>query len=344
MTAFYRPTTGESRELDDIERLLRTWEDDGGVRRAVHRLRSLLRADISVSYSLTLDEHWLVDRVESAGPLAVAALRRGFAASGPNDRVVLYDPRRPALRDRNTVRRLLGIRGVTEQKLSSLPVVRWLGIERQDQVRVLLCDGSSLLSWLGGVRQDPFTEREAALLERVSTWFRARFMLERQLGDCALNAAALACALSALDVAAYVVAKNGYVVHANESGAVELSRRGRALRAELRTAIESPHHSGYRVLAVEMRGCADYHLVLFTGAHDDLVHRTRALAQRFRLTGRQSRVLALVARGDTNKQIAVKLKIAPKTAEVHVSAVLKKMRCDSRARLIACFWSPAEPT
>jgi DNA-binding NarL/FixJ family response regulator len=48
------------------------------------------------------------------------------------------------------------------------------------------------------------------------------------------------------------------------------------------------------------------------------------------LTPRQAEVLALIARGATNAQIAEALVITPKTVDHHVSAVLGKLGVASR--------------
>jgi DNA-binding NarL/FixJ family response regulator len=43
--------------------------------------------------------------------------------------------------------------------------------------------------------------------------------------------------------------------------------------------------------------------------------------------------------GDANKDIAVKVGCSPRTVELHVSAVLRKARVDTRAQVAAKFWS-----
>jgi DNA-binding NarL/FixJ family response regulator len=53
------------------------------------------------------------------------------------------------------------------------------------------------------------------------------------------------------------------------------------------------------------------------------------------LTVRQQEVLDLLVDGLSNAQIADKLVIAPKTAELHVSAVLGKLRVSSRREAVA---------
>jgi DNA-binding NarL/FixJ family response regulator len=53
------------------------------------------------------------------------------------------------------------------------------------------------------------------------------------------------------------------------------------------------------------------------------------------LTRREAEVLALVAAGRSNRQIAQALFISPKTASVHVSNILAKLGADSRVEAAA---------
>lgn len=64
-------------------------------------------------------------------------------------------------------------------------------------------------------------------------------------------------------------------------------------------------------------------------------HRIKAAAVRWRLSRRQREVLELLAKGCSNKEIALALGCAVSTVEIHVSAVLQKTGMGRRAQLIA---------
>jgi DNA-binding CsgD family transcriptional regulator len=88
---------------------------------------------------------------------------------------------------------------------------------------------------------------------------------------------------------------------------------------------------------------------LFTWLRDDLrlaMRRTSAPAANERLdafsrqwglTARQREVLDCIRRGMTNKEISAELGCSYRTVELHVTAILQKSDCASRAQLVAAF-------
>lgn len=91
---------------------------------------------------------------------------------------------------------------------------------------------------------------------------------------------------------------------------------------------------------------------LVHGAMDQDARRQQAQRQsdevRRRLTGLTSReheVLQMVVDGKSNKEMAAKLQLSPKTIEVHRAHVMSKMQADSIAQLVkthALVTNPAE--
>ena len=72
-----------------------------------------------------------------------------------------------------------------------------------------------------------------------------------------------------------------------------------------------------------------------TSHHDTVVR----LAHFWRLTPRQQEVLEELARGLSNKEIAVELGCSPNTIEVHVGDLLRKSGLGGRRALMLAVWA-----
>jgi DNA-binding CsgD family transcriptional regulator len=72
-----------------------------------------------------------------------------------------------------------------------------------------------------------------------------------------------------------------------------------------------------------------------TRIEQPVAERTRVNAAQVGLTPREAEVLALVAAGRSNRQIAQALFISPKTASVHVSNILAKLGVHTRVEAAA---------
>ncbi len=99
----------------------------------------------------------------------------------------------------------------------------------------------------------------------------------------------------------------------------------------LRTAFQLADEMGARPI----RGAV---VELATRAHVDLgvdAGEAHGVAKTAGLTPREIEVIALVARGRTNRQIADELFISVKTASVHVSNILMKLEAQNRGEAAA---------
>lgn len=102
----------------------------------------------------------------------------------------------------------------------------------------------------------------------------------------------------------------------------------RLVRAGARGVVDRDHLG--RKLVPLVRAVAAGATVVSLGDRDDpRVEWVR------RLTRRESEVLAAVAEGASNQEIAASLTVSVDTIRFHVSALLRKSGCDSRQRLIA---------
>ncbi|HYD40388.1 MAG TPA: helix-turn-helix transcriptional regulator [Anaeromyxobacter sp.] len=251
-----------------------------------------------------------------------------------------FDPMRPEPAQRNRVCNLPVARvraAVGTGPWASEPAAHHRMLLRFDQLRTLICDGPVLVAWVGVVRPqayDPALERR---LRRLIPLLRDRLVLDERLGIGAGAAAALAVAMERLSDAAYVMSPGGGVVHANAAGAAHLSAVP-DLREELRrcTGRAEP---GLTVHRLRAPGLPPYALAVRRTPPEPATARARALAAQLRLTPRQAQVLQGVARGASNKTIAVELGCAEISVERHVTALLARTGCPGRSALAARVWA-----
>jgi DNA-binding CsgD family transcriptional regulator len=146
--------------------------------------------------------------------------------------------------------------------------------------------------------------------------------------------AALAAALEAIPSPAFLVRAPDHVLQANGRGRAFLdSDRERVIRA-LATGVAE-------VGRFPVEALPDVQVVVVPDLDGDARSRLGGITRRWGLTPRQSAVLALVAQGESNRTVASRLGCSEKTVELHVSALLAKTRCASRAQLVAAFWTDA---
>jgi len=143
---------------------------------------------------------------------------------------------------------------------------------------------------------------------------------------------ALLAAIEHIATPAFVVASSGRVVAANPPGRLWLASRpsgGRALsrrggpdpaRFEVTPSRPGPARTFLAVLRVSQS---------VSGTASPPVH--------WCLTPREHEVIALLARGVSNQQIACTLACTPRTVEHHVSNILRKAQVDNRTALIVAL-------
>jgi len=108
-----------------------------------------------------------------------------------------------------------------------------------------------------------------------------------------------------------------------------------------RLARSPPAPAGAARLALSALSVHPYAIVqsIDDASTDDASTRALAAAgSRWSLSARECEVLAHLAEGDANKEIAAKLSCALRTVEAHVTSILKKARCAIRAQVVARFW------
>jgi DNA-binding CsgD family transcriptional regulator len=246
-----------------------------------------------------------------------------------------YNAVRPEPAQRDRVLRSGEIAALTSGRSLEVEDVlcRRLGLFGEDTMRVLVCDGPSLLAWVGSTQPDKTTEQQRELFERVVPAFRRRLQFERMVGESSLAVSALTAALEHINASAWVLGTTGRILHANAAGRAQFDRDPTGTSAALDDCTEGRAEARFKVTPLRDSTGPGGHIVVALqepGNGDGLAN----VARRFGLTPAQTRVLERVARGASNAAIAAELKVAERTVEAHVTAILVKAQVPSRAALI----------
>ncbi len=191
--------------------------------------------------------------------------------------------------------------------------------------------------------------RVAVIDERaVHAWLRPADDGSSEAIDVPLCLTVLEMLLDVVATSLFIVAGDGEVVVANTRGIALLERHGELLLSFLRDGAADPSAGKLaswsagpfcgkrRCFSLGSRG---RHALVFVEEAEtspgDVIERA---AREWMLTARQEAVFRLLLDGHSNKEISEKLGVAPRTVEVHITALFEKAGVDSRARLIARTW------
>jgi DNA-binding NarL/FixJ family response regulator len=213
-----------------------------------------------------------------------------------------------------------------------------VGLDRRDQLRVLVCDGPSLLAWVGAYQPDPFDARQRRLLSALVRPLRNRLLFERQVGAMTETRVALDAALEALGRAAFVLGASGEIHHANAAGRALVDRQRASVTRSLANAVRRrPTELSFELRPLRSPGTPAGYLAMARPECPETARAVRVASSsaRWALTARQREVLELVAGGVTNRTIAATLGVSERAVELHVSAIFDRAGVHSRAALVA---------
>ncbi len=184
-----------------------------------------------------------------------------------------YNPVRPEPDQRNVVMSMAEVLARTDGRPAPLmrDVYPRFGLPGGDQLRVLVCEGASLLAYVALMQGETFTSRQRRLLRRLVPSLGRRLVTERLLSDGGSTRALLVEALAEITTAAFVLADGGAVLEANAPARDWLAREGRGGRRRLADAVSTATRrasSGFRVTSVKSPGVATRYLAVRTGGVD----------------------------------------------------------------------------
>jgi DNA-binding CsgD family transcriptional regulator/PAS domain-containing protein len=336
----------------DVPRKVRAVEDalahyslDGdNLHAALEALREVTGTDKVVLYDLKqspLSDDLMIDRevVVSLMPgswrSAVDEYLRGRGTSWG-----IYNPVRPEPAQRDLVLSTAEVAVLTDGRVLAMrdAVFQRIGIVGFDTMRALVCDGPSMLAWIGIVQPEATTERQRQLMALLLPAFRKRLAFERIVSETAMAGTSMAAALEQVSGAAWVLGAGGRIAHANAAGAARFDADPTATRVDLVACAAGGADPRFKVTQLRKGDGGDAgHLVIET--LDDRPRVASDAARRYNLTPAQTRVLEHVARGASNATIAAELHVAERTVEAHVTAILIKAQVASRSALIVRIYA-----
>ena len=150
------------------------------------------------------------------------------------------------------------------------------------------------------------------------------------------GASLLDAALDAIGRAAIVVDDSGDVLQANGIARALLADSEGSIRDTLRAVVRAggAEHPDWSVTPVVTSGHGVELLVVARPTHVGITGRLAHAEREWGLTPRQREVLAKIANGNANKNIALTLGVSVRTVEAHLTALFTKARVASRAELL----------
>jgi len=308
----------------------------------VAELPDLLHAERSFAFSIEeTDGRWEMGFVYiHAWPASRAKIRQLMNAALAIPGYITFDPRRTEALQRNVPLSLFDLDRIKRSisRTYKEEICPQVGLVAYDQLRMLVCDRSSLLSVVAAYRPEPFGAREKTALRRLLPALRTRLTLERQTATASLHETAFVAALEAISSAALLVDLRGRISHLNAAARALFEHDPASLRRAISDVLRAPQlaaESGFDALRLSAPGCPEHRLLVQRAPAADLAARAAAVSNRWGLTPGQTRVLELVAQGLANKTIAAELGRSENTVELHVTAILRKAQVHSRSELIA---------
>lgn len=327
-----------TRELDTLQLGLRV----GGIGDLLPQITSLIGLEGALVYSL----HKYADRVElerwDADKLPEVFARLSKAALVTTPELLFYDFVRPERTQRNRAMEVTAMidreaPGTWERSELCRTVFAPARMQHRKVLRVLVCEGPSLLGWFGGFQIEPVTARQKCLLAAFVPALRRRLSIERRLRMSARVCASLHSALEQLGSAAMVIDARGEVQELNRAAQGMIDGDLEGVRKAIRDSIAGrPSTINMEMVEIRDPGTPIHYLAIVRP--DPETRRTflvQAATQRWSLTKKQSEVLGCIVKGLANATIANMMKVGERAIELHVSAIFDRVGVESRSALVA---------
>jgi len=333
-----------------------------GVEWITDRIIGALGSETAILATPRAPAHGFQDFSISGQGSADPAIRKLFETHAGDGAWSLFDPRRVDVPQRNRVfiagsfstNTAVGISSAIartipgkeiESRLSALmrfePAYLQWGMRDADHLRVLICEGPRLVAYVCALQGENFKPADRKQLTGILPALRRRLLLQERM-TMPMTFALIPALLEEIPSAAFVLDARDRIVAFNSAGA-DRARVDRSKTTE--TLRRARRHNGdphYTILDLSARGVPQHALAVEQRSPELSSRTVEAARTRFGWTPRESEIAAEIAAGRTNRAIATRLECAERTVETHVTRLLEKSDCPSRAALSAMLWSMGE--
>jgi hypothetical protein len=254
-----------------------------------------------------------------------------------------FDATCPDPKQRNSVLTLGSLRKLVPRRPEDEAIYGelWprMGLANCEQLRVLVCEGDSLLAWIGGFQGGRFRPSQKRVLRALAPAMRQRLSWERRIEETAIRAAGFEELIEGTTRPAFLVSGTGKIVAENEAARRWLNEDLAGVRECLAQARREPHRYAAEAISINVRSIGQTLTLLMLarqyviGGAQPLPGGTAGSQTRQRLPPSLLRVAQSIAAGLSDKEIAAAHHLSVSTVRTYVRQVYSLMGVHNRVQL-----------
>lgn len=213
-----------------------------------------------------------------------------------------------------------------------------LGLEKHHLACLPFYDHEAMLGWLAAFSRDAIDAQTRRAFDELVPAIRQRLRLANAVSTAPRIHAALAVTLEQLGAPALLVDSRGRIFETNSAARALVEARRDELVDSIRSVLANqPASLPLMLTRISDGTTSELYLAVLRPRTPKarLALAVSLAAHRWKLTRRQTEVLQLIARGETNGGIASTLGITERATELHITAIFDRARVSNRAALVA---------